>query len=224
MDNGEYVFDLGATEEPSGYWTQENIAKEYNLGNYTNKSVKAAMDNNDPLMLRPKPSLDQAQKRVERDVSKIREGMGSVNKGMELLSVGGGMADTAAIVAFTKALDPGSVAREGEVRLVAQAEGFVEDLKSMAKKAQSDGVLTDVMRENMFKALQQLQLVYRQGYTEARDYYTGEFAEEFDLPAQFIMGAPPTGLNKQFTYSSPGQGANTVNGSAEGKIKFLGFE
>ena len=100
MDNGEFVFDLGAVAPESsirtmiGRKSQYMLKDCYNLRNYTNKSVKAAMDNNDPLMLRPKPSLDQAQKRVERNVSKIREGMGSVNKGMELLSVGGVWGDT----------------------------------------------------------------------------------------------------------------------------------
>ena len=201
-----------------GGWTREEILKEFDMEKYTKASVQNALSNpskfgEEGYTLKLKPDIAKVQTRADKTMADIKEGMASIARSMEQINVGGGMADIAAIVGFTKALDPGSVAREGEVRLVATSEGFVEDIKSTIQKAKSKGVLTPLMRQNMFDALLGMQRTYRQAYEGAKAFYQRTYADEFGYDLDDLVGPPPFGLYKEYVYE-PKQQAGTPTGGA----------
>ena len=50
----------------------------------------------------------------------------------------------------------------------------------------------------MFNALVALQKLYRKGYKEATDYYTGDYAKHYGLWPAGLMGPTPSGLYKDW--------------------------
>lgn len=99
--------------------------------------------------------------------------------------------DLALVVAFTKLLDPGSVAREGEVTLsqstqsaVARAGNTLERLK------QGQTVLDPVARQGFVNAAKEMMQVYTDAYDRRKQEYS-DFATRYNIdPQDVIFGAP----------------------------------
>jgi hypothetical protein len=111
------------------------------------------------------------------------------------LATPGAVSDVQLAVSFTKVLDPGSVAREGEVSLVAASAGLGERLTAAINNAiQGRGVLTASQREQIYRLAQQK---YDQaaGKMEGTVARFGEIARRQGIPigdvvAEFKRMAP----------------------------------
>jgi hypothetical protein len=102
--------------------------------------------------------------------------------------------DLALVVGFTKMLDPGSVAREGEVALTQSAASVLDQVRNLPTQWQQGRTrLPPAVRENLIAAARAMMPVYRDAYERiASDYrYT---AEQYGYdPARVMMGYRPQG-------------------------------
>jgi len=190
---GEWISPPKSTSTGTD-WTLDDMRQEFDYSKYTPDSIQAAEKAKDPSLMKSITPVNygdfsKAREAVEKRLLPTRQGQAGLDKVFNQLKIGGGAADLGATVGFTKALDPGSVAREGEVSLVRSAEGFIEELKSMALRAKSQGLLTPLMRKNMHRASVGLQKVYQAQYETFRKYYAN-YAAQFNFPKDLIMGPP----------------------------------
>lgn len=112
----------------------------------------------------------------------------------------------ALVMQFGKMLDPDSVVREAEQRMIAQARGWFDSLMITPERIMSGQFLTPQQLAQM----RQIALQYQQGYgqrvTDLNDFYTG-IAERNRLPtADIIQGggaAIPEGAVRQRGTAQP---------------------
>lgn len=151
------------------------------LNDYTAESVRAAAAAGDPTVLQPRGVYDPSKMTAtdirsfkndfQENTATAREGASSVKKMMMALNEPGAITDVASLYGFIKAIDPGSVVREGEVHIVQSARGLVENLKSLLQKAQGRGFLTDADRRQLASIGTNLMQHYQESYTSWRDHY-----------------------------------------------------
>jgi hypothetical protein len=82
-----------------------------------------------------------------------REVVDKARQGMKFLETGEGAADIAGIITFMKALDPGSVVREGEFQTAATVGGILDSFKSTFEGYKSGQRLTDAQRQELANAM-----------------------------------------------------------------------
>lgn len=125
----------------------------------------------------------QAQPRVNvfRDVA--RQGNAIYN----LISQPGPYSDVASLVSAVKILDPGSVAREGEVQLPLAVQGLYDRLTSQIQKAQGQGFLSDNMREDIRKTIGTLMQQYQNSFNSLKQEYQ-PFQRDYGVSQEFVIG------------------------------------
>lgn len=129
--------------------------------------------------------------RVYQNFSEVRNEFGRIQQMSNRRDAAG---DLALVVSFTKMLDPGSVAREGEVALtqsaasaLAQAQNFLPRLQ------QGNTLLPDDVRAQLLSAAQQMYGVYEGAYNRlGQSYYQSALEYGFE-PRRVMRGyQPPT--------------------------------
>lgn len=100
--------------------------------------------------------------------------------------------DLALVVSFTKMLDPGSVAREGEVALTQSAASLLAQAQTfLPRLQQGNTLLPDQVRAQLLSAAQQMYGVYSSAYNRlGQDYYTTAQDYGFD-PSRVMRGYDP---------------------------------
>ena len=149
-----------------------------------------------------------------RDTQVMAESQDSWNRFQALARQGGGAADVGMLVAYTKMLDPGSVAREGEVAAVANSiSGF---LGRVAKQIQSTGttrvVLTDRERTKLIDAARAMASSNEQSFRGIVQRYeqigqrAGIAPQDF-MTRQVQSITPPagTGTGRRIRFNAQGQ-------------------
>jgi len=107
--------------------------------------------------------------------------------------------DLALVVAFTKILDPGSVAREGEVRLTQSAASLMENTRAILPRLEKgQTLLDDATRRKYVQAAEEMFGKYNQAYKVLEGKYAGLAQRQGLDPKNIIIGAfnDPNDLNK----------------------------
>lgn len=143
---------VGGGAGGGGPWSLKSIASEYELAKYRPEAVMKAIQSGDPVShltadTLAKGPVDPADWKKVRDtitdeMKLTQEVFGSYTRIKDLLrGTKGGPGELAALVAFTKLLDPQSVAREGEVALAQSATSFVDYIQNLKEKLPEGSVL-----------------------------------------------------------------------------------
>jgi hypothetical protein len=184
---------------PTQQWTPDKMRKEYDYSKYTPDSVKAAEEARDPSLLAFDPSspaiqkdkiqvFNTARQDIEKQLTPIRAGMQGIQAAKSLLSVEGGAADYGAIVGYVKALDPTSVAREGEVDSATRAAGYISTINSIAERMKATGgVMGAEQKAQLNEAINGLSGMFERKYQDVADYAAG-YNKEFGLDTNMILG------------------------------------
>lgn len=124
--------------------------------------------------------------------------------------------DLALVVAFTKLLDPGSVAREGEVKLTQSAQGVIDKAgNTLERLRKGETLLTDTVRQQFVDAANELGANYSNSFKTRQSEFTTisqTFFPDLD-PSLILVGANDP------TVEQPTSGTQTVNSSV-GQINF----
>ena len=107
----------------------------------------------------------------------------------------------AAVTQFNKVLDPGSVVRESEVRLTAEARGVFDTLMVRLNNVSEGDILTDSQVSDMLMLADELESVYVKSYNQIRDdaefKFTNSGYGDNNVITQYL------GTRKQFNQSQP---------------------
>ena len=125
---------------------------------------------------------------ITSDYRDIQQSLGTIET---MASRGDAQGDLALVVAFTKLLDPGSVAREGEVSLTQSSASTVQQATNWLNQLQrGNTILPQDVRAAFLSASQELAGQYRQSFDARRSEY-GAIAEDYGLDANRItIGGP----------------------------------
>lgn len=126
--------------------------------------------------------------------------------------------DLALVVSFTKMLDPGSVAREGEVALTQSAASALQQAQTWLPRLEQGGtLLPDALRQDLLKAGEEMYGVYERKYHDiAGDYIARSNAYGF-APERVLMGyRPPTSGPDTFSGAGASSGAMGAAARAAG--------
>lgn len=107
--------------------------------------------------------------KFSRQVAPATEAFQALNKLRSALRQGTPLSEVAAVTQFNKVLDPGSVVRESEVRLTAEARGLYDTLMVRIQNVAEGDVLTDDQVTDMLKLSDDLEAVYIKSYNTIRD-------------------------------------------------------
>jgi len=109
--------------------------------------------------------------------------------------------DLALVVSFTKMLDPGSVAREGEVALTQSTAGLLQQVQNLPNTwVQGRTLLTPTVRQALLAAGREMYGVYEKTYHDIANDYRGTAQQYGFDPERVMMG-----------YRAPGGGAPSPN-------------
>ena len=147
--------------------------------NQLNKNMMLATDKAIPLfgvdgsqIIVPKMMNETFNKygtRFDRAIAPANEAFSALDKLRVSLKEGTPLAEVAAVTQFNKVLDPGSVVRESEVRLTADARGLYDQLMVKLNDVVEGDVLTDDQVIDMLSLADALDAVYQGFYNENRD-------------------------------------------------------
>jgi hypothetical protein len=87
-------------------------------------------------------AVDRASKAFVDETKTLREGFNNIQQLLAVDENGTGITDVAAIFAFIKGIDPGSVVRESEVQLFQQTLSLIDQIELQAKKVGSGRLLS----------------------------------------------------------------------------------
>jgi hypothetical protein len=167
----------------ANYSGEENLAL-YNANtpdafNQLQKNMMLATDKAIPLfgvdgsqIIVPKMMNDTFNKygtRFEQAVAPANEAFSALDKLRTSLKEGTPLSEVAAVTQFNKVLDPGSVVRESEVRLTAEARGIYDELMVKLNNVSEGDVLTDDQVIDMLSLADALGDVYKKSYNRTRD-------------------------------------------------------
>lgn len=233
VGEGDTVYDpaSGQWMTPPGAqgpvaWTPDKMRKEYNYSQYTPESVKAAEDARDPGLLvydKNNPEIQKerigmfntARNDIEKRLEPIRQGVQSIQLGTKLLENGGGAADYGALVAFVKATDPGTAAREGEVSAAASAAGYLAKIQGIAEQMQAQGgFMGPEQKKAMKEALDGMKSIYADNYNYVNEY-AQNYSKEYGLDNRMLMGPGINFGSTEFKPKAAPPIADQVPGLAE---------
>ncbi|MED5549878.1 MAG: hypothetical protein VX529_11025 [Pseudomonadota bacterium] len=99
--------------------------------------------------------------------------------------------DLQLVVAFTKALDPGSVAREGEVNLTSSAQSTIEQWQNSGRRLAEGGTrLGPQVRQELIAALRDLERRDRDAFQRQRGFYESMVEREQLNPENIFSWSP----------------------------------
>lgn len=147
--------------------------------NQLNKNMMLATDQAIPLfgadgsqIIVPKMMNDTFNKygtRFEQSVGPAIEAFAALDKLRAALNEGTPLAEVAAVTQFNKVLDPGSVVREAEVKLTAEARGVYDELMIKLNNVAEGDVLSNDQVIDMLSLADKLGAVYQSVYNNVRD-------------------------------------------------------
>ena len=135
------------------------------------------------------------ERQIRQEFNQITSDWRSIEQQYGVLQSAAGMktaqGDLALVVAFTKLLDPGSVAREGEVQLTQSTASAVQQASNWLSRLQrGDTVLPDDVRNAFIAAADEMASVYGESYNRRRQEY-GEIAGAYSLDrSRAVPGQP----------------------------------
>lgn len=166
-------------------WTQERRAEATRLDN---KEIKVKEAEAKQRKAQHKMSTD-IRKEVMKDkiFSQADEVDMNLAKVDELLkSPPSGVSDEVLLVSFQKALDPGSVVREGEFARTVEGTSIVNQLVTLRDKLATGKRLTPELRQNIVDSMRAMQRAVR-GVKERRLIPYENEIEMYDLPRDIIL-------------------------------------
>ena len=200
----------------------ENLAL-YNAGtseafNQLNKNMMLATDQAIPLfgvdgsqIIVPKMINETFNKygtRFDQAVAPANEAFSALDKLRAALNEGTPLAEVAAVTQFNKVLDPGSVVRESEVKLTAEARGIYDDLMVKINNVAEGDVLDDQQVIDMLALADSLGAVYEKSYNNTRDdaefKFTNSGYGDQNVITQYL------GSRRKFTPRTPQGNTNTI--------------
>ena len=200
----------------------ENLAL-YNAGtseafNQLNKNMMLATDKAIPLfgvdgsqIIVPKMMNETFNKygtRFDQAVAPANEAFSALDKLRAALNEGTPLAEVAAVTQFNKVLDPGSVVRESEVKLTAEARGIYDDLMVKINNVAEGDVLDDQQVLDMLALADSLGAVYEKSYNNTRDdaefKFTNSGYGDQNVITQYL------GSRRKFTPRTPQGNTNTI--------------
>ena len=125
---------------------------------------------------------------ITSDYRDIQQSLGTIET---MANRGDAQGDLALVVAFTKLLDPGSVAREGEVSLTQSSASTVQQASNWLNQLQrGNTILPQEVRAAFLSASQELAGQYRNSFDARRSEYSS-IAQEYGLNADRVtIGGP----------------------------------
>lgn len=160
----------------------------------------------------PGAPLDPEHIRLEREYAKswdgVRNNYAEVDGQYQRLVALGNLAETdeasrsaadlGLIVSFTKMLDPGSVAREGEVKLTQSAASLLDMVRNLPNQWKNgQTVLPPETRAALLKAAAEMHPVYTRAYDKLRrSYFDTAKSYQFE-PSRVLMGTELADLRGQ---------------------------
>lgn len=123
---------------------------------------------------------------VYQNYSEIRNEFGRIQQMANRADSAG---DLALVVSFTKMLDPGSVAREGEVALTQRAASIMAQVQNLPQQwVNGRTLLPPAVRQQLLAAAREMYSVYQGAYNNiSQDYEQTAISYGFD-PARVMMG------------------------------------
>lgn len=226
--SGQWITPPGSSGPTE--WTPDKMRKEFNYSDYTPDSVKAAEESRDPRLLQYDPNNPGNQKNrveifntarldIEKQLTPIRAGMQGIQAAKSLLSIEGGAADYGAIVGYVKALDPTSVAREGEVDSATRAAGYISTINSIAERMKATGgVMGPEQKAQLNDAINGLSGMFARKYDDVKNY-AASYNKEFGIDADLILGPklsfPGAGFDKPASTSIVEQAPDFIGRAKE---------
>lgn len=144
----------------------------------------------------PEPADFKDVQALRKEWSSVTDEFQGINRNINnintLASRKDSAGDLALVVAFTKLLDPGSVAREGEVNLTKSAESAIGKARTMIPRLQKgQTLLDDQTRAQLVEAANDLASQYQGAYKNRQGEY-GRIANRFfpgEDPSLILVGA-----------------------------------
>ena len=174
--------NLGGGQPGAGAaWTPENFMKYLgpDYEKYTPESFAAARQALDPSLLDPKSGysngtfadLRSAAKPFTESMSRMSDGIKESEKLIKFLqeAPAGGLKGVAALYSFVRAMDPGSVVKEGEINLVTSGASTIDRIKAMLERGKTGDFLPEPMKKQMHDLAVQLRQGYIDGYNAVYD-------------------------------------------------------
>lgn len=131
------------------------------------------------------------RKEFSQITADYRDARGSYDRIKTLSNQKTSQSDLALIVAFTKLLDPGSVAREGEVQLTASSQSAIQQVGNWYNRlAEGKTILPDAVRAGFVNAADEIVKSYDNSF-DLRSNEFREIANDAGLnPQRVIVGGP----------------------------------
>lgn len=102
----------------------------------------------------------------------------------------GGAGDVNIIYALAKAMDPGSVVREGELQIASSTGSAGERLKGYFKQVRTGGSLTPEVRQGLLNEMRNRASAAADAYNQQRSRY-GKLAQRYNIDPEVIIGPHP---------------------------------
>jgi hypothetical protein len=144
---------------------------------------------------RPNPDIADDEDALRREVNAAAGDAAELFRSYDVMfnsyNVDNAQGDLALLVAFTKALDPGSVAREGEVQLSQSSASAVQNAANWRRRLEEGNTrLPQAVRDGMIEWAQQQAEIDRQSWARQRQGYEGLVERRRYNPENIFIRAP----------------------------------
>lgn len=177
-------------QPPSGYrYTADGRGLEPIPGGPADKAPGAGMD----------PDTIKLEREYAKDWKGVQSNFQDIdsqfNRMQSMANRGDAAGDLALVVSFTKMLDPGSVAREGEVALTQKAASLVDQAGNWINQLQNGQTLLPAkVRQQLLEAGREMHGVYKNAYQKlGKNYFETAKSYQYD-PARVMMGYDADGI------------------------------
>jgi hypothetical protein len=195
--NTEFDYRKGRDEIGDTQWGQQlgESKRQFNetMGlNRLKMALEGATANGAPSedMIQLEREFAKDWKSVQGNFSDIQNQWGRMQS---MASRGDAAGDLALVVSFTKMLDPGSVAREGEVALTQKAASLYDQMQNLLPRLEKgDTLLPPETRKALLEAAGQMYNVYNDTFQRLAGDYKST-AEQYRMaPERVMMGYRPS--------------------------------
>lgn len=153
-------------------------------------------------------------KEFRSDTSSYSDAQEALSTALEAVRQNSGAGDLALVFSYMKALDPGSVVREGEQLMARKTGGVTDQFLGMIANLQNGQQLTQDVRMGLLRGAKGLVTAREKAYKQRVDYYTGRAKRNGYDPQDIVYNAYP-GLMAEVDAFLEGQGAS-ASGSRGG--------
>lgn len=124
----------------------------------------------------------------------------------------GGAGDVNIIYALAKAMDPGSVVREGELQIASTTGSAGEQLKGYFKQLSEGGTLTKPVRDGLLREMRNRASTAADAYNQTRQQFSG-MAQQYGIDPAHIVGPHPGAPFQQAEADFLGRPVRNLDGS-----------